>query len=187
MLPFQFFSSLVSLDCVSLLVLSKFRAELVNHPERSAVAYVLSSVQFGFQVSFAAHLDSLKSTSPNIRSSLQHPSVINNYLKAEVSLGWVEGPFRSSPFSHLHISRFGVIPKSNQPGNWHLILNLSAPEGHSVNDGIPKPIFSIQYGTADALIGGIMAEVTVPSWQNLRWHRHIRILQFTRRTGVFGD
>ena len=34
------------------------------------------------------------------------------------------------------ISRFGVIPKSGQPGKWRLIVDLSAPSLASVNDGI---------------------------------------------------
>ena len=28
----------------------------------------------------------------------------------------------------------GVIPKQNRPNNWRLIVDLSSPEGHSVND-----------------------------------------------------
>ena len=67
------------------------------------------------------------------------------------------GPFTILPYPELHISRFGVIPKSNQPGQWRLILDLSSPEGHSVNDGIPKPLFSVHYVTVDSFIEGIMA------------------------------
>ena len=151
------FSPLVSVDRVSPLVLSKFRAELVNHPDRPAVAYVLSGVQFGFHVGFAGPPGSLKSASSNMRSSFVHPSVIDHYLKTEVSLGRVAGPFPSPLLPNLHISRFGIIPKTNQPGKWRLILDLSVLAGHSVNDGIPKPSFSIQYVTVDAFIDGIMA------------------------------
>ena len=57
----------------------------------------------------------------------------------------------------LHVSRFGAIPKNNQPGKWHLILYLSSPEGHRVNDGILKPPFSVQYVTVDASVAGVMA------------------------------
>ena len=42
-------------------------------------------------------------------------------------------------------------------GKWHLILNLSSPEGHRVNDGIPKPAFSVQHVTVDVFIADIMA------------------------------
>ena len=56
------------------------------------------------------------------------------------------------------VTRFGVIPKNNQPGQWRLILDLSSPEGHSVNDGIPKPLFSVHYVTVDSFIEHIMAQ-----------------------------
>ena len=46
---------------------------------------------------------------------------------------------------HVHISRFGVIPKSHQPGKWHLIVDVSSPEGQSVNDGIPSELCSLSY------------------------------------------
>ena len=75
--------------------------------------------------------------------------------------GGIPGPgcgalFQSSvPQSTCQL--FGVIPKSNQPGKWRLILDLSARAGHSVNEGIPKPPYSIQYATVDAFIDGIIA------------------------------
>ena len=58
---------------------------------------------------------SLKSAFSNMRSSLEHPSVIDSYLQSEVSVCRVAGPFLSPPVTPLHISRFGVIPKNNQP------------------------------------------------------------------------
>ena len=91
-----------------------------------------------------------------MRSAFDHPSVIDAYLQNEVSCGRVAGPFSTPPFTDLHISRFGVVPKNNQPGKWCLILDLSSPDGHSVNDGIPKAPFSIQYVTVDSFINGIM-------------------------------
>ena len=45
-----------------------------------------------------------------MRSTLDHPSVINAYLKNEVSCGCVAGPFTSQPLTNLHISNFGVVP-----------------------------------------------------------------------------
>ena len=38
-------------------------------------------------------------------------------------------------FPQMHVSPFGVIPKS-EPGQWRLILDLSSPSSNSVNDGI---------------------------------------------------
>ena len=97
----------------------------------------------------------LKSASSNMHSSF--PFVIDSYLQSEVSSGRVAGPFSAPPSPSLHLSRFGVIPKNKQPGKWRLILDLSSPVGHSVNDGIPKPPFTVQYVPVDAVIEGIMA------------------------------
>ena len=36
-------------------------------------------------------------------------------------------------------------------------MDLSSPEGHSVNVGIPKPPFSVKYVTVYSFIEGIMA------------------------------
>ena len=88
-----------------------------------------------------------------MRSALVHPSVIYAYLGTEVSHGRVTGLFTSPPYPDLH----EVIPKSNQPHKWCLILNLSLPEGHSVSDGILKPPFSVQYVMVDSIFEGIMA------------------------------
>ena len=67
-------------------------------------------------------------------------------------------PFSSSPFPDLHITRFRVIPKSHQPVKWRLILDLSLPEGHSINNGILKTPLSVQYVMVDSFIEGIMAQ-----------------------------
>ena len=70
--------------------------------------------------------------------------------------GRVAGPFPQSPLPSLHVSHFGVIPRCNQPGKWHLILDLSSPVGHGVNDGIAGKDYSLQYMKADLIIAGIM-------------------------------
>jgi hypothetical protein len=47
------------------------------------------------------------------------------------------------------VSKFGVIPKKYQPGKWRLILDLSSPQGHSVNDGIDQAMSAIAYPSVD--------------------------------------
>ena len=83
--------------------------------------------------------------------------MIHPYLQTELSSGRVAGPFSAHPFPSLHISRFESLPRTYQPGKWRLILALSSPAGHSVNDGTPKPPFAVQYVSVDAVIEGIMA------------------------------
>ena len=89
-------------------------------------------------------------------ASLQ-PSVIEDYLFMELAEGRVVGAISSHPLPHLHISCFGVIPKKHQLGKWHLILDLSSPDGHSVNDGISKDSFTVQYTKVYNIIDGIMS------------------------------
>ena len=150
--PVHSFSPLVPVHLVCPLQLFQFQVELADYPDQAAAAYVLNGLQDGFRVSFEALSVSLRSSSSNMRSAFDHPSVIDAYLKNEVSCGQIADPFSSPPFTDLHITRFGVVPKNNQPGKWHLILDLSSPDGHSVNDGTPKSPFSIQYVTVDAFI-----------------------------------
>ena len=51
----------------------------------------------------------------------------------------------------LHTSPLGMIPKKNKPGKWRLIVDLSSPKGHSVNDGINSEYCSLEYATVDML------------------------------------
>ena len=155
--PVRSFSPLAPVHLVSPLQLFQFQVELADYPDQAAAAYVLNGLRDGFRVGFETLSVSLWSSSSIMRSAFDHPSVIDAYLENEVSCGRVAGPFSSPPFTDLHISCFGVVPKNNQPGKWRLILDLSSPDGQSVNDGIPKSPFSIQYVTVDAFIDGIMA------------------------------
>ena len=90
----------------------------------------------------------LKSASSNVCSSSEHPSGIDS---SSLPAGWQVPPLPS-----LHISHSGVIPKIISLGSGVSFWTLSSPVGQSVNDGIPKPPFTIQYVSGDAFIDGIM-------------------------------
>ena len=59
-----------------------------------------------------------------------------------------------SRFSSLCCSGVGIVPKKS--GKLRLIHHLSAPAGVSVNDGIPKDLYSLQYVTIDNAINMIL-------------------------------
>ena len=155
--PVRLYSLLAPVSLVTPLLVSQFQAELSDYPDQSAAAYVLTGLREGFRIGFDASSVSLLSAPSNMRSALEHPSVVDDNLQVEVSRGRVAGPFATPPVPGLHVSRFRVIPKNNQPGKWRLILDLSSSKGHSVNDGIPKTPFSVQHIIVDAFIEGIMA------------------------------
>ena len=134
----------------------KLQAELVDHPHRSRVAFVISGLRHGFRLGFNPHLVTLNSSSTNMPSAFLQPAAIDEYLQNELDKGRVAGPFVHPPWPNLHVSHFGVIPKKHQPGKWRLILDLSSPPDASVNDGIPRDSYSVHYMTMDDIIDGIM-------------------------------
>ena len=66
-------------------------------------------------------------------SAQERPEVV--CLGKECVEDRVQGPLDPGRYPAIHVSRFGVIPKGST-GKWCLIVDLSAPEGWSVNDGI---------------------------------------------------
>ena len=58
------------------------------------------------------------------------------------------GVFDRHQFPMVQVSPFGVIRKS-ELGKWRLILELSSPEGFSVNDGVDKHLCSLSYLSVD--------------------------------------
>ena len=92
----------------------------------------------------------------NLQRAINHPEVVEQYLHTELNLGRLVGPFCPSLTPTVHISRFGIIPKNHQESKWRLIVDLSFPSGHSVNDGIPKELCSLKYITIDDAISYIV-------------------------------
>ena len=158
-----------SVSSVTPIKVDNLALQLCNHPERQKVDYVLNGLRAGFRISFRPESVCLKSAKANCPSAHQHPSVIDDYLRKEVMLGRVFGPVAHMPLPNLQVSRFGVIPKKD--GAWRLILDLSFPFGHSVNDGINKEEFTLTYSKvsdAIALIikagrGALMGKVDIKS------------------------
>ena len=133
----------------------RFQHELCHHPNPDKVAYGVQGPRDGFHLGFN-YSTSLKSATGNTASALLNPQVIDSHLQSEVQTRRVAGPFSQPLLPVLHVSRFGVILKRHQPGKWRLILDLSSPAGHSVNDGILGEDYSLQYMKVDDIIAGIM-------------------------------
>ena len=97
----------------------------------------------------------------NMHSAAEHPDVIDAYLMAVRHANWVLGPITCNiPIS---VSPFGIIPKKHQPNKWRLILDLSSPAGHSVNDHIPESHCSIKYSGLEEAIT-LLTEVGHGAW-----------------------
>ena len=99
--------------------------------------WFLLGLEYGFDI--GCYPKKLVSCKRNMPSAFAHSEIIDNYLKEEISLRSIAGPFKSPPFPNLHINRFGVIPKSTL-GKWRLITDLSYPFVATVNDGVPSDL-----------------------------------------------
>ena len=123
---------------------------LHNHPNQAWVNCLLTGLQDGVRIGFDSSR-SCQSAKANMLSATQHPSVVQAYLREESMAGNLAGPFSPSVTQGVILNRFGVIPKQNKPDKWRLIVDLSHPNEHSVNDGISEDDASITYSSvADA-------------------------------------
>ena len=69
----------------------------------------------------------------------------------------------------VHCSPFGAIPKKGKTNEWRLIVDLSSPEGSSVNDGISRELASLTYVSFDKVVehvrglgrGALMAKMNI--------------------------
>ena len=82
------------------------------------------------------------------------PGVISAYIQNEVSRGHIGhvGPTEVAKQLNIQLDPLGAIPKKNRPDAWRLIMDLSSPQGFSVNDGIPKEDCSFHYVSVDQAV-----------------------------------
>ena len=135
--------------------------ELSNHPDKLYSQYILQGIRNGFRIGF----DRRQYTYPasgNLR--VEQPEVVSDYLNREVSLNrmW-KVPVAVHP-RRIHISPMGIIPKKNKPNKWRLIVDLSSPEGASINDGIEPKHSSLSYTSIDHLSALVVSEGRVLIW-----------------------
>ena len=58
--------------------------------------------------------------------------------------------------SQVHVSAFGATPKKHKLNKWRLIVDLSSPDAHSVNDGIVRELTSLAYVSVNDVVAQIL-------------------------------
>lgn len=102
------------------------------------------------QIGLSAYQHISATLKSNMVSARQHPRVVSEYLQEKCAKGRVISPLDSRTAAEVkQISTFGVITKGHSPGKWWLNIDLSAPTGHSVNDGIASELCSLEYTSVD--------------------------------------
>lgn len=132
--------------------------ELLNHPDREFVEIILHSITEGFRIGYDASKEQLRQQATNMLSASAHREVVSHYTTEELQATRLVcvGSEDVARSMGIHCSPFGVIPKKNRPNKWHLIINFSAPEGYSVNDGIGKELSSVSYISVDNVVARIL-------------------------------
>ena len=138
------------------LIINKWQEALVNHPHHLLVDFFLTEISQGFRIGFNHPADKLKSAHRNLTGALQHPQFVEEYLATEILHHRVAGPFNKQHLPSVQLNRFRVIPKRHQSNKWRLIVELSYPAHHSVNDGIPRLLCGLSYITINHAIQKIL-------------------------------
>ena len=129
----------------------------------------------------------MKSHMRNMLSTIDHPQVVTKYLEEELRQSRIArvGSVETAQRLGIHCSPFGVIPKRNKPNKWRLIVDLSSPNGCSVNDGICKDLASVSYVSMDDVVacitkvgrGAVLAKMDVKqAYRNIPVHPQDRHL-----------
>ena len=137
------------------LVYAEWASQLKFHPDIQFRDYILEGIINGFHIGFDPSKSQCVSAKRNMRSALQHSSVVEEYLEKEISMHRIVGPLGGSVVG-VHINKFGVIPKNHQPGKWRIIVDLSYPDKASVNDGISQELCSLSYVSVDDAVKQIL-------------------------------
>ena len=118
---------------------------LTQYPDRDKVDYVIHGLENGFDIGYSNATP--HNNHRNLLSATEHQQAVTTAINKEVARGHLSGPFSVPPVSQLHCSPLGSREKKD--GSRRLILDLSQPRGNSINDGINKEEFSVQYSHFD--------------------------------------
>ena len=176
---------------VTHLLWQQWEEELEEHPDREWVEFLVRGIKFGFRLGHDQSKVATEERGGSMYEASQHREIISKYLEEEVQNERVWSVEQAT--EGIQCSPFGVIPKKGKLGRWRLIVNLSAPEGHSVNDGIDRELSSVAYTSVDDVIrrvlrlgkGALIAKADVKAaYRNIPVHPRDRWLLGMRWEGV---
>ena len=118
-----------------------------QHPDQQFARYIWNGLCHGFHIGFDRHRP-LRQNWRNHPSSLENPSVVQMHIQTDLRRGSLVGPLPPGQAEQVHVSPLGLVPKPHSD-SWRLIVDLSAPRGFSVNDGIRADLCSLMYASVD--------------------------------------
>ena len=126
-----------------ILPLSRWDHYLWCHPDKEFGEFLCRGIDQGFKIGFN-RFHELRPLKRNYESSVENPGHAQQYIDEEVSAGCLR-PLPPAEGLLAHWSPISMVPKDHQPGKFRLIIDLSAPVGGSVNEGIDLNLTSLTY------------------------------------------
>ena len=102
---------------------------------------VLQYIKFGYPLSLINPHELCNKEISKHYSACQYPSQVQEYINKEKKLGAILGPIQDIDHNQFHCSPLLTRPKD--VNKRRVILNLSHPNGQSVNDHVDKNKFDI--------------------------------------------
>ena len=123
----------------------RFAFMLRNYPDSDFADYFVDGIRNGFRLGYNGL--QFERMTPNARTARDYPQIVREYVAKEVASKHTIGPFDTPPFPNFVCSSLGVRPK--KLGGVRLIMDLSRPFGESVNDGIAREDYSLNFCSVD--------------------------------------
>ena len=92
----------------------------------------------------------------NLTSAINRPHVVRELLNKEINKGRIVGTYPVPPFELQRINVMGFVSKK-QPNEYGMIVDLSQPEGNSVNSHIENKDAQVQYPSVQDAVDVILA------------------------------
>jgi len=140
-----------------------WRHLLTNYHNQRLASFFISGLTNGFRIGYYSDIQ-LKSAKRNLPCALDHPKVVAE----ELSSNRLAGLYYIDCASHMHISRFGVIPKHHQPSKWRFIIDLSHPQSIALMMAFQNPY--VHYPTSTSPLTQLSA-TSLTSAKELYWQR----------------
>ena len=122
--------------------------ELTGYPDLNMVDYLLSGFKQGFRIRYEG-LD-FPLITKNLPSARDYPEQITAAIIKELKRGHTAGHFIHPPFENFRCSLLGAVPKKDR--THCLIIDLSSPNGLSINDFISKEDYSVTFSKFDDVV-----------------------------------
>ena len=129
------------------LAVAAWQQALAAHPDKAFAHYILSGMRHGFHIGADRACLSLRPGPGNFPSVRQHPDLVDVHIAEEIEKGRLMGPIPEHLIPPCHCSPIGLIPKPHQPGRRRLIVDLSSPKVHRVNNAISPQVPHMHYAS----------------------------------------